>query len=269
MFLSIKPAGVSARKKIDEVFVNFLLAVYTLWQRELVRFYRVPSRWFGAVGTALLFWALLGSGLGGADYRAYFFPGTMVMSMMFSCIFATASIIEDRQAGFLQSVMVAPVSRSAIVMGKILGGATLATFQGLLILVFAWTVGASFEWVSFMGLLISLFLISFVVTAMGFWLAWKIDSAPGFHAIMNMVLLPMWMVSGAIRFVNPSPWLKTLMTVNPFTYGVAGVRRGLLIPDTDLNQVPSVETSLLVLIGFAAFFYILSSVVVEKSGERR
>lgn len=248
--------------------MNFWLAVYTLWQRELVRFYRVPSRWFGAVGTALLFWAVLGTGLGGAAYRAYFFPGTIVMSMMFTCIFSTASIIEDRQAGFLQSVMVAPVARAAIVMGKILGGATLATLQGLLILVFAGTVGAVFQWGPCLGMLGSLFLISFVVTAMGFWLAWKIESTPGFHAIMNMVLLPMWMASGAIFAVSPSPWLKFFMTINPFTYGVAGVRRGLF-PTADLGQVPSLSLCLTVLAAASLFFYALSSWVVEKSDERR
>ncbi len=248
--------------------MNFGMAVYTLWQRELVRFYRVPSRWFGALGTALLFWAVLGTGIGGAAYRAYFFPGTIVMSMMFSCIFSTASIIEDRQAGFLQSVMVAPVSRAAIVMGKILGGATLATLQGLLILAFAWSVGAVFVVIPFLGLLLSLFLISFVVTAMGFWLAWKIDSPPGFHAIMNMVLLPMWMASGAIFAVSASPWLKAFMFVNPFTYGVAGVRRGLF-PTSDLSQVPSLSLCLIVLLGFSIFFYGLSSWVVAKSKERR
>jgi ABC-2 type transport system permease protein len=189
------------------------------------------------------------------------------MSMMFTCIFSTASIIEDRQAGFLQSVMVAPVSRAAIVMGKILGGATLATLQGLLIMVFAGTVGATFELGPFLGLLLSLFLISFVVTAMGFWLAWKIESPPGFHAIMNMVLLPMWMASGAVFPVSSSAWLKWFMTMNPFTYGVAGVRRGLF-PSSDLSQVPSLQLCVIVLIGFSLFFYALSSWVVEKSGER-
>ena len=102
--------------------MNFGLAVFTLWQRELVRFYRQPSRVVGALGTALIFWVVLGTGIGGAAYRAYFFPGTIVMSVMFTCIFSTASIIEDRQAGFLQSVLVAPIPRAAIVMGKILGG---------------------------------------------------------------------------------------------------------------------------------------------------
>ncbi|HUO57707.1 MAG TPA: ABC transporter permease [bacterium] len=244
--------------------MNFWLVVYTLWQRELVRFYRVPSRWVGAVGTALIFWVVLGTGIGGASYRAYFFPGTIVMSMMFTCIFSTASIIEDRQAGFLQSVMVAPVTRAAIVMGKILGGATLATLQGLLVLVFAGSVGFTFELVPFGGMLASLFLVSFVVTAMGFWLAWRIESAPGFHAIMNMVLLPMWMASGAVFAVSSSPWLKFFMMINPFTYGVAGVRRGIF-PTSDLGNLPTLGECFLVLAGFAAFFYILSSWVVEKS----
>lgn len=248
--------------------MTFILTVYTLWQRELVRFYRVPSRWFGAVGTALIFWVFLGSGFGGADSRAFFFPGTIVMSMMFSCLFATASIIEDRQAGFLQSVMVAPVSRAAIVMGKILGGATLATLQGLMILVFAGTVGATFQIFYSLGLLVSLFLISFVVTAMGFWLAWTIDSVPGFHAIMNMVLLTLWMASGAFFPINATGWLGIFMTVNPFTYGVAGVRRGLF-PTAMMTQVPGLSTSLWVLLGFAVFFYLLSSLVVEKTRERK
>jgi ABC-type polysaccharide/polyol phosphate export permease len=103
---------------------------------------------------------------------------------------------------------------------------------------------------------------------MGFWLAWTIDSAPGFHAIMNMVLLPMWMASGAVFAVSSSAWLRVFMTINPFTYGVAGVRRGLF-PATTLDQVPSFQTSLWVLVGFAAFFYLLSSLVVEKTRERK
>jgi ABC-type polysaccharide/polyol phosphate export permease len=113
-----------------------------------------------------------------------------------------------------------------------------------------------------------LFLISFVVTAMGFWLAWKIESPPGFHAVMNMVLLPMWMASGAVFPQGSSVWLRWFMTADPFTYGVAGVRRGLF-PAADLASLPSLGTCLAVLGGFAVFFYILSSWVVEKSKEGR
>ncbi len=248
--------------------MTFWLAVFTLWQRELVRFYRQPSRVVGAIGTALIFWAVLGTGIGGAQYRAYFFPGTIVMSVMFTCIFSTASIIEDRQAGFLQSVMVAPVPRSAIVMGKILGGATLSTLQGLVILVFAGTVGAVLRPAPAAGMVLSLFLLSFVINAMGFWLAWKIDSPPGFHTLMNMVLLPMWMASGAVFAASPSPWLKLFMTINPFTYGVAGVRRGLF-PDSDLSAVPTLSVSLMVLLGTGLVLYFFSSLIVRKSGEKR
>lgn len=248
--------------------MNFWLTVYTLWNRELVRFYRQPSRVVGAVGTALLFWLVLGTGIPVANYRAYFLPGTIVMSVLFTCIFSNASIIEDRQAGFLQSVMVAPVTRAAIVMGKILGGATLSTLQGLVLLPAAATVGATFQLIPFGGLVLSLFLLSFVLNAMGFWLAWKIDSTPGFHTIMNMVLLPMWMASGAIFAASRSTWMQVFMAVNPFTYGVAGVRRGLF-PTEDLSQVPSLSLCLLVLVGFSIFFYALSSWVVSKTAEKR
>ncbi len=246
--------------------MNFVLAVYTLWQRELVRFYRQPSRVVGAVGTALLFWLVLGSGIPMVNYRAYFFPGTIVMSVMFTCIFSNASVIEDRQAGFLQSVLVAPVPRAAIVMGKILGGATLSTLQGLILLPVAVSVGASFQLLPLSGLVAALFLLSFVINGMGFWLAWKLESAPGFHTIMNMVLLPLWMASGAVFASAPSSAMRFFMAVNPFTYGVAGVRRGLF-PGTDLGELPTLAFSLSVLMGAGLFFYALSSWAVEKSSE--
>jgi len=246
--------------------MNFWMAVYTLWLREVVRFYRQPSRVVGAVGTALLFWLVLGNGIPVANYRAYFFPGTIVMSVLFTCIFSNASVIEDRQAGFLQSVMVAPVTRGAIVMGKILGGATLSTLQGLILLPVALTVGATFQFLPFTGLVLSLFLLSFVLNAMGFWLAWKIESTPGFHTIMNMVLLPMWMASGAIFAASGTGWMRFFMQVNPFTYGVAGVRRGLF-PDTDLAAVPGLPLCLSILLATGLFFYFLSAWAVEKTNE--
>jgi ABC-2 type transport system permease protein len=248
--------------------MNFWMAVYTLWLREVVRFYRQPSRVVGAIGTALLFWLVLGTGIPVANYRAYFLPGTIVMSVLFTCIFSNASVIEDRQAGFLQSVMVAPVTRAAIVMGKILGGATLSTLQGLILLPVALTVGASFQILPFLGLILSLFLLSFVLNAMGFWLAWKIESTPGFHTIMNMVLLPMWMASGAVFAGSGSGWMAAFIKINPFTYGVAGVRRGLF-PGTDVGPIPELPLCLAVLIGVSLFFYALSSWAVEKTNETK
>ena len=248
--------------------MNFVLAVYTLGQRELVRFYRQPSWVMGSIGTALLFWGVLGTGIPVANYRAYFLPGTMVMSVLFACIFSNASVIEDRQEGFLQSVMVAPVPRAAIVMGKILGGATLSTFQGLILLPAALSVGASFQFLPLLGLAFSLFLLAFVINAMGFWLAWKIESRAGFHTLMNMVLLPLWMASGAVFAGSGSPWMAVVMKLNPFTYGVAGVRRGLF-PGTDFGSIPDLSTCLAVLAGVSLFFYALSSWAVEKTNEKK
>jgi ABC-2 type transport system permease protein len=246
--------------------MNFWMAAFTLWKRELVRFYRQPSWVVGAVGTALLFWLVLGTGIPVAHYQAYFLPGAIVMSVLFTCIFTNSSIIDDRNAGFLQSVMVAPVTRGAIVMGKILGGATLSTLQGLILLPVALTVGASFQLLPFIGLLLSLFLLSFVINAMGFWLAWKIESTPGFHTIMNMVLLPMWMASGAVFAGAGSAWMRVFMVINPFTYGVAGVRRGLF-PGQDLGSIPGLPLCLAVLLAVGLLFYGFSSWAVAKTDE--
>lgn len=248
--------------------MNFWMAAYTLWKRELVRFYRQPSWVMGSIGTALLFWVVLGTGIPMANYRAYFLPGAIVMSVLFACIFSNASVIEDRQAGFLQSVMVAPVPRAAIVMGKILGGATLSALQGLILLPAAFSVGANLQFIPLIGLVLSLFLLSFVINAMGFWLAWKIESRPGFHTIMNMVLLPLWMASGAVFAGSGSSWMAAFMKINPFTYGVAGVRRGLF-SGTDLGSIPDLSTCLIVLAGVSLFFYALSSWAVEKTNETR
>jgi len=247
-------------------------AVLSLAQRELVRFYRQPSRVVGALGTALLFWGILGAGLGalggGGDYRVYFFPGTVVMSVMFSCIFCTASIIEDRQAGFLQSVLVAPLPRWAVVLGKVLGGATLAALQGVILLPFALVVGAVFEPMAFAGLLASLFLLAFTLTAMGFWLAWRIDSIPGFHTLMNLILLPLWMASGAVFPKGDPSWLSFLGRFDPFTYGVAGVRQGLF-PQQTMQGLPSQGTCLVVLGAFSLLFLLLSCVLASRSPEGR
>jgi ABC-2 type transport system permease protein len=244
--------------------MTFWIAAYTLWQRELVRFYRQPSRVVGALGTAFLFWLVLGSGVPQADYRAYFFPGTLLMSVMFTCIFSNASVIEDRQGGFLQSVMTAPVSRGAIVMGKILGGSTLSALQGLILLPIGFFVGVSFSPGPLLGAVACLFLVSFVMNAAGFWLAWKIDSIPGFHTLMNLVLLPLWMASGAV-FPSSAPGImRTLMEANPLTYGVAGVRRGLY-PQGIYPNLPSLGACLLALALWGLAFYAVSSLAVAQS----
>ncbi|MFY9823134.1 MAG: ABC transporter permease [Thermoanaerobaculia bacterium] len=233
-----------------------ILPVFTLWRRELTRFFCQPSRIAGAVATPLLLWLLMGSGLSGSfrlpggaagtDYFGFFFPGTIVLVLLFAAIFSNISVIEDRHEGFLQGVLVAPVSRTALVMGKVLGGATLAWLQGVVFLVLAPFSGGHLTVASTLAAAGVLALLAVTLTALGFFFAWKLDSVQGFHAIMNVVLLPMWVLSGAFFPLNGAPvWLSLLMRANPLTYGVSVLREVLYGPAaTAGSSLPGIGTSL-------------------------
>jgi ABC-2 type transport system permease protein len=219
---------------------GILLPSYTLWLREIVRFYRQRSRVVGVIASPLVFWLVIGSGFGtsfrsggGAGqqhYLDYFYPGALIMIVLFTSIFTMMSVIEDRKEGFLLSVLVAPVSRSAIVLGKVLGGTTLSTIQGLIFLAFAPFVGVHFTAGSFLLIVFTIFLVSFALTALGFAIAWPMDSTQAFHAIINLFLIPLWLVSGALfPLSGASGWLRAIMEVNPLTYGVEALR-SLLYP---------------------------------------
>jgi daunorubicin resistance ABC transporter membrane protein len=209
-------------------------AAFTLWQREIQRFFRQPSRVAGAVGTPLVFWLFMGSGLAGSfrmpgaagvSYLQFFFPGTLALVLLFAAIFSTISVIEDRHEGFLQGVLVAPVSRGAIVAGKVLGGATLAWLQGVVFLLLAPLAGIPLGLSSLLEAAGVLALLAVSLTAIGFGFAWKVDSVQGFHAVMNVVLLPMWLLSGSFFPLAGAPrWLGLLLRLNPLTYGIAALR---------------------------------------------
>src|ERR1041385_1711504 len=209
--------------------VNPLLAAFTLWWRESVRFYRQPARVVGVIVSPLLFWIVIGAGFGSSlhpgatgtgTFLVYFFPGALIMIVLFTSIFTMMSVIEDRNEGFLLSVMVAPVNRSGIVLGKVLGGTTLSAIQGLLFLVFAPFIGLKFGLEQFLIVVLVTFLVAFALTALGFVIAWRMQSAQGFHAIINLFLIPLWMLSGALFPVHgASGWLKWLMDINPLKYG--------------------------------------------------
>jgi ABC-2 type transport system permease protein len=244
------------------------LAALTLWRRELVRFFRQPSRIAGAAGSPLLFWVLIGSGLSGSfrlpggpadvDYLEYFFPGTVVLVLLFAAIFSTISVIEDRNQGFLQGVLVAPVPRGAIVAGKVLGGATIAWLQGLVFLALAPLSGIRLTAGSAAASLGVLALLAVALTAIGFAFAWRVESVQGFHAVMNLLLVPMWLLSGAFFPLSGAPgWLGALMRVNPLTYGVAALRWALYGPEAASVGAglpgPALAISVTVAMGLAAF----------------
>lgn len=245
----------------------YCLATGTLWRREVVRFLRQKNRIVGALGTPLVFWLLIGSGigdsfrspqtLGGESFLEYFYPGTLALILLFTSIFSTISIIEDRQAGFLQAVLVAPVSRSAITAGKILGGSTLALVHALAFLPLAPAAGISLTAGKIAAAASVLFILGFALTSLGFLIAWKMDSTQGFHAIMNLVLMPMWLLSGAFFPPGGAPvWLRILIHLNPLTYGVGALRQVLYQGSARMaTDIPSASVCLAVtiLFGVAAF----------------
>jgi ABC-2 type transport system permease protein len=217
--------------------VGVLLPAISLCHRELIRFVRQRSRVIGSLITPIMFWAFIGAGMGrsfhsdapgGTNFMEYFFPGTVIMILLFTAIFSTISIIEDRREGFLQSVLVAPVPRMAIVLGKILGGTILATGQGVLFLFLAPLIGVTLTFGSFLAALGIMIIVSFALTGLGFCIAWRMSSTQGFHVIMNMFLMPMWFLSGALFPADgargPMRWI---MGLDPLTYGVSGLRRAL------------------------------------------
>jgi ABC-2 type transport system permease protein len=215
-------------------------AALMLARREWVRFFRQPFRVIAALGQPILFWILFGTGLHGAfrgnaadeNFMTYFLPGTADLILLFTAIFSTISIIEDRREGFLQGVLVSPTSSWAIVLGKGLGGAAIAWAQAVIFLALAYAFGALPNEVSVLALGAFLALGSLGITCLGVCFAWPMDSTQSYHAAMNLVLLPMWLLSGAF-FPIPSlaasqpvgQWLlHWTMRCNPMTYIVAGIR---------------------------------------------
>src|SRR5258708_3058145 len=189
------PRGLSSNQP-----VSIWLPASSLWWREMVRFYRQRSRVVGVVLSPLVFWLLMGAGFGksfrtgsvGAEqnYLEYFFPGALVMIVLFTSIFTMMSVIEDRKEGFLLSVMVAPIHRSAIVLGKVLRGTTVSTLQRLIFLAFPPLALVPFRTAHLLPLPVSASLLSFALTALGFAIAWPMDSSQAFHGIVNLFLIP-------------------------------------------------------------------------------
>lgn len=262
-----------------------LMAAWMLCKREMVRFFRQPTRIVGAIGTPALFWLLFGTGLdksfrittqGGAgeNFREYYFPGSLMLIVLFTAIFTTISVIEDRREGFLQSVLVSPISRWAMVLGKVLGGTLIALSQALIFLILAVTLKSELTAWSLVQLVALLFIASLALTSVGFVFAWNSESTQGFHAIMNLVLMPMWLLSGAFfpapTITSETPWsqqaLHWAIRLNPLSYAVAGARR-LVFGNIDWQGfwMPPMEVCWIVTFLFAVAAF---AAAVAASGRR-
>lgn len=211
-----------------------LRVTLSLAKREMIRFIRQPTRVVGTVAQPLLFWLFLGAGMGGSfrpqgmegvTYLEYFYPGVMLMMMLFASIFGSITIIEDRDAGFLQGVLTAPVSRLTIVLGKVTGGTAIAMIQTLIFTLASPFLGLHLGLANLAMLLLAFVLSSLGFSALGFMLAWGMRSTAGFHAIMMVFLMPLWMLSGALFPVSGVPgWMSVVMLLNPVHHALNIIR---------------------------------------------
>lgn len=249
-------------------------ATSALLNRDMIRFYRDRTRWIGAFLTPLLFWVMLGFGFNknfsapaasSVGYLEYFFPGMVMMVVLFTAIFSMISLIEDKNEGFMQAVLVSPVSSFSIVAGKVLGAALLSTMQAAILLCFAPKAGIALNVWVFVSTLFWVFVFSIELGLIGFSLSWISKSVQGFHVFMNLILMPLWLLSGATFPTSGVPLvLKVIMALNPLTYAVGLLRQNLYQDDLTALGVPPYVLSMGVSVGFIILFLVIALKLTGK-----
>ena len=230
----------------EKGFRQDVRAVSIVWRRELIRFRTDRLRMITALIQPVLFLFVLGTGLGslasnglppGVSFKTFIYPGVVAMGVLFTAIFSAGSIVWDREFGFLREMLVAPVNRGAIVLGKCLGGATVATFQGIIVLALAGLADVPYNPILIITLIGELLLLSFTLTAFGVMMAARIKQFQAFMALTQMLVLPLFFLSGALYPLNGLPaWLTVLTRIDPLTYVVAPMRRAVF---SHLNLSPA------------------------------
>ena len=218
--------------------------VYIIWYRDVLRYWRDRVRLISSFGQPLLFLIVFGSGLtaslgagltkelGDVSYVRFLFPGIVAMAVLFTAVFSAISIVWDREFGFLREVLVAPISRAAVVLGKALGGSTVAMCQGAILLILAPILGVSLDPLLVLKLLGLMFLTAFALTSMGILIAARLQSMEAFQMLMNFFIMPMFFLSGAFFPLRGLPaWMSVLTRLDPVAYGVDPMRRLLLGAD--------------------------------------
>jgi len=215
-------------------FIDFA-CIHMIWRRDIIRYFRERSQVYGSLSRPVLWLFIFGMGLrgygqvGDVNYTQFIFPGIIAMTSIFTSIQSAISIIWDREFGFLKEILVAPVPRTSIVIGKGLAGTTLSLIQGSIILLLAPLVHVRLPLANILPLVLVMALLSFALTGIGIVIAARMTSFQGFGTIMNFLIMPMWFMSGALFPVERLPWwLGTLVRVNPLTYGVDLIRRLVL-----------------------------------------
>lgn len=254
--------------------MNSLRGIYTIWFRDLLRFRRDKLRMVGAITFPLLFMVVFGSGLSGTmgmlapgvNFSKFIFPGIVGMTVLMTSFTAGVSVVWDREFGFLKEVLVAPISRVAVAVGKTLGGATIALIQGIVMLLFAPIFGVTLPPGIVLKLLPVMFLVAFALSAMGILLASRIKSMEAHQVVMQFLMFPMIFLSGVFFPVGNLPsWMGVLVKVNPATYGVDPIRQLVLGPQLTpsfslnvLGHTMSIADDLMVVAAFGVVMAVLA-----------
>lgn len=249
-------------------------AVYVIISREFKRFFRQKARLLGTVARPLLWLIIIGNGFtklintgGDVTYSQFIVPGIIGMTILFSSIFSTISVVWDREFGFLREMLVAPISRMTIIIGKLISGIMIALFQGILILSIAPLFGIAITLSQFLMMIILMALVSLSITSFGLLIASFLTSLEGFSAIMNFVVLPMFFLSGALYPVKSMPlFLQYLAKINPLSYGIDSFKHVILTADAE--SVLSTDFSLAMDISVVVVFSIIMIILTSFSFER-
>jgi ABC-2 type transport system permease protein len=248
-----------------------LRGVYTIWYRDLVRFLRDRTRIVSSLAQPLLFLFVFGAGLapamtglggGGLDFKQFLFPGILSMTVLFTSIFSAVSIVWDREFGFMKEVLVAPISRVAVAIGKVAGGSTVAMFQGVIILLLAPFIGIKLTWDQVLILIGLMLLMAAVMSAFGILIAARQRTMEGFQMIMQFLLFPMFFLSGAFFPLQGVPvWMEWLGKIDPVTYGVDPLRTVALresVPAQVLSavQLYPIATDVIVMCALGVLFVV-------------
>lgn len=252
MATAVRPGPATTRRPVQTGRASALRVVRVIWLREVLVYWRDKMRVVSALIMPILLLVIFGEGLGnsigalapGIDYRQFIFPGMVAMTVLMTSVFSGVSIIWDRQFGFLREMLVAPISRTAIAAGKVLGGATIAVFQGIVMFVFAPVLGVSLSLVVMLKLIGILAVMAVTMTSAGIALGSRLKSVESFQMVSNLTIMPAMFLSGIFFPVNNVPtWMEVLVKLNPVTYAVAPIR-SVALQDTGGDfamQVAGVE----------------------------
>ncbi|WP_026570574.1 MULTISPECIES: ABC transporter permease [Sediminibacillus] len=234
-------------------------AVYAIWQRDVLKFFRDRARLIGSFAMPFMFLILFGSGMSGAigsmmggeeaagplrdfDFVEFMFPGIIGMTVFNTAIFSALSVVQDREFGYLREILVSPMSRTSIAIGKVLGGSTVALFQGLMMLVFVPFIGVSITLPIILELIPVMFLVAFAISSIGLLIATSLKTSQGFQMIIQVLIFPMLFLSGALFPLNGMPaWMDFLVKINPLTYSVDMFKKIILQPE---NLAPALREAM-------------------------